>query len=279
MYTYCDTNEKRKARSPRSCFLFGVWCSHLIINQQKIRNQKSLSQSSFYNPSLPFNKGYQVDSIIMSSDMLSYFPGGAPQSHLFCSHCSQHFMVCSCTGLSHGQGTYYVLPRTPDSMPKTQRLERFTVLMQFHPLLQMVDMSRFLNDAGGLQAVVSKIDTVQPILVRLMEAYKTSTEFTEGVPMKDMDANGLKQCRTDCDLAVHNFGECHWGQIKLFEWLMLNNAVQTQCNPEDFSGSSLAAMKFAMDVISMMSEAYNRLKVGGGQGSHLFNYQLEDVTG
>jgi hypothetical protein len=210
-----------------------------------------------------------------ANDMLSFFPSREPRSHLFCTHCSQHFMMCPCS-LGHGQGMCYILPRTPDSMPKTTRLERFIVLMQFHPLLQSIDMRLFLDDNGGLQAVVAKVDTVQPILVPFMEAYKVSTEFTEGVPMKNMDADGVRQCRTDCDLAVRNFVECNWGQIKLFEWLMLNNAVQTQCNPEDFSGTKLAAMELLMAVVSIMSEAYNRLQAGGG-GVHLLNYQLEDV--
>ena len=208
--------------------------------------------------------------------MSSYFPSGTPQSHIFCASCSQHFMFCSCTGLGHGQGMYYALPRTPDSMPKTKRLERFTVLMQFHPLLQRVDVESFLNDHGGFQVVVSKIETLEPILRRLMEAYKVSTAFTDGVPMKDMDAAGIRQCLEDCDLAVHNFVECHWGQIKLLEWLFLNNAVQTQCNPEDFSGDNLAAMQFAMDAIGLMSGSYDHFKAGG-EGRNNLNYQLEDV--
>ena len=209
--------------------------------------------------------------------MSAFFPDGVPQNHIFCSHCDRHYMICACTDLNHGQGMYYALPKTPDSMPKTQRLERFIVFLQFHPLLQALDMTRFLQDQGGLQAVVAQVALLEPILRRLMVAYKTSTAFTEGYPMNGMDAAGVQQCRTDCDLAVHNFLECHWGHIKLFEWLMINNAIQTQCNPEDFTGASLAAMQCCMDVVSMVSGTYDRLKAGG-EGAHNLNYQLEDVT-
>ena len=169
---------------------------------------------------------------------------------------------------------YYALPKTPDSMPKTERLQRFTVLMQFHPLLQRVDVERFLNDNGGLQAVVSKVEIVEPILRRVMEAYKVSTAFKDDEPMKDMDAAGIRECLVGCDLAVHNFVECHWGQIKLVEWDFLNNAFETQCGPEDFSGDTLTAMEFAMDAIELMTGSYERLKAGG-EGPDNWSYQVE----
>jgi len=185
-------------------------------------------------------------------------------------------MMCGCTGLEHGQGMYYVLPEVSRSMPREDRLERFTVLVKNHPRLGQFDAKRMLMGIGGYPEIISRLDRADPIVKRFMEAYKTSTQFTEGHPMNLMDAEGLAQCRSDCDLAIRQFFAANWGHIKLFEWYMLNNAIQTQSNPEDFTGADLVALQTVINIVGGISDAYSNLKIGG-EGAHALNYQLEDT--
>lgn len=198
------------------------------------------------------------------------FPGGMPQSHIFCMHCSQNFMFCSCTGLGHGEGMYFALPKVPDSMPLERRLQRWAALCTFHPLMQQFNAKRFLEDQGP--SYCARLNRAKPFLTILMEEFKTSDFFDEHIGKNMNDEQKIK-VRRDCDLAISNLFSGLWGQIKYFEWIMLNNAVQMS-SPGDFTGEDSLAITATFETIVMVMNTMSRLTEGH---KNAFEFQMEDV--
>jgi hypothetical protein len=165
---------------------------------------------------------------------------------------------------------YYALPKVSDSMPLKDRLYRWTQLIAFHPLLQKFNAEQFLQDQGP--EFCSRLTQARPIVTRLMEEYKASDHF--GSLLNGGMADDVRtQVKRDCDLAICNFFGGLWGQIKLFEWTLLHNAVQMS-GPEDFTGEESLAIKAAFEGIGMVLNVTSELTKGHQRA---LEFQIEDV--
>jgi hypothetical protein len=197
--------------------------------------------------------------------MQEIFPSGQPQSHIFCMYCHKWYMLCDCTGLNHGEGMYFALPQVPDSMTFEQRLNRWTTLVAMHPLLNHFDAEQFLDDQGP--EFTAKIQRTRPILTRFMGEYKESDKLARL-------AQKVSSVKQDCDTALNLFYRGDWGQIRVIEWHLLQNAVQNCSNPEDFAGQELLDMQAFMMVtnLSIFDDPMARPSRGNG-----LNFQMEAI--
>jgi hypothetical protein len=182
-------------------------------------------------------------------------------------------MMCECTGLNHGEGMYFALPKVPDSMTFEHRLKRWTTLVSMHPMLNQFDAKRFLNDQGP--DCYAMIQRTRPIMTRLMGEYKESDALTKSSWIPKVGTNDfIDQVKRDCDLVLNLFYRGDWGQIKVLEWIMLQNAVHTCSNPEDFAGQESLDMRKFMDVTMGISDLFSMFELRRGNG---LNFQMEDI--
>lgn len=182
-------------------------------------------------------------------------------------------MTCGCSGLSHGEDMYYVLPHVPDSMPFRQRLERWAELIQNHPQLSRFDAKQFVQDLPP--SFSADVQSVRPVMERLMTNYKNSRELQDLEKKLGLHGNqeGHDQLLKDCDLAMENFFSGNWGHIKFLEYILMNNAIQMS-DPSDFNDAVVRSnIQKCVDSTGGIVDIYSALGVKN------YNWQLEDSNG
>jgi len=168
---------------------------------------------------------------------------------------------------------YYVLPKVPDTMPFHQRLERWAELIQNHPQLRRFDAKQFVQDLPP--SFVSDVQSVRPVIERLMTNYKNSPELVDLEKKIGIHGNqeGHAQLLKDCDLAMANFFSGNWGHIKFLEYILMNNAIQMS-DPTDFKDATVRSnIQKCVDATGGIFEIYSAMGVKN------YNWQLEDCDG
>ena len=164
---------------------------------------------------------------------------------------------------------YFALPKQDDNVPFDDRIQRWATLIALHPLLQTFDATSFLADMEP--NLSQKLQRTKPIILRLMEQYKTET-LPGSHWVQTLD---LQQIKSHCDIALALFYRGDWGQIKTVEWILLQNCVQAGCNPEDFKGKAKKDMDTFMTIVMSIMGLYKRVTQGHKCS---LNFQMEDVA-
>ena len=146
-----------------------------------------------------------------------------PQEHMFCLRCGKHFMVCPCEGITHGQDLCYVLDPTPEHLTVMQRIERWATLVMFHPSLGRLDAKQYVMDLPS--SFEHDMASTKPIIMSLMEQYKSTTLKDTAQIMGITTDGGMTQLRKDCDYVMEHFFKGNWG-YPLFTYIPIHSFRQ-----------------------------------------------------
>lgn len=186
---------------------------------------------------------------------------------LHCGKCGQHFMLCGCEGLGVGEDMYFVLPTVADDMPFALRLERWATLVKMHPQLVNFDATQMVMDYPS--TITDDFKTTRPIFEKLMDEYKQSDALKELEHTMKIPSNEWTEVLRNCNLAMDNLFSGNWGQIKLFEYVLLNNAFR-ESKPTDFEPNLRKKIQYVLEAVCGVLDMYNKL------GVRDLNWQLED---
>jgi hypothetical protein len=199
-----------------------------------------------------------------------------PQSFLFCSICSKHFMMCGCTDLGHGQSMIYVMPPIPNHFTVMQRIQRWALLISVHPLLKSFSAIEFVKDLP--KSFPEDLEIIKPIIQELMEKYKndkTTTGLLDTCRKLKFEnlQKGYELAVKDCDYIMDHFFSGNWGYPTMMEYTLLNNAIQ-QSAPEDFEPDTRQRFRSVFTAMGIILHTMETLL----DKNRVLNYRLEDLN-
>jgi len=195
-------------------------------------------------------------------------PGFVPQSHIFCIHCGKHFMVCGCTGLAHGEDMMYVMDEIPVHFTVMQRIQRWALLIEYHPLLSRFNAKQFVLDLP--KSFTEDLKVVKPVIQNLMDQYKETALHDTCSKLGITTKEGYEQCCKDCDYVMEHFFKGNWGYPTVLEFTFLNNAVQMS-GPEDFDPEMGQRVRNVFVAFRTILQTFTSLGVKN------LNFRMEDI--
>eukprot|EP00638_Chattonella_subsalsa_P008371 CAMPEP_0117743416 /NCGR_PEP_ID=MMETSP0947-20121206/6120_1 /TAXON_ID=44440 /ORGANISM="Chattonella subsalsa, Strain CCMP2191" /LENGTH=173 /DNA_ID=CAMNT_0005560109 /DNA_START=100 /DNA_END=621 /DNA_ORIENTATION=- len=169
--------------------------------------------------------------------------------------------------MAPGEDMTFVMDPPPDHYSIQQRIERWAKVISLHPILNKFDAKQFVEDLP--ETFIADLARARPIIERYMEIYKQSDERKEIEDTLQLNEEGREQILKDCDIAIDYFFSGNWGCIKLFEFILLNNAFQMS-DPSDFEEDERKMLYRVFTVISTIMESFRTL------GIKNLDHQLED---
>ena len=162
----------------------------------------------------------------------------------------------------------FVTDPIPEHFTFWQRVRRWAMLMQLHPSLNRFNVDQFLSDLPA--SFASDMQTLQPIVAQQMETYKQRGLLEHCTKLGITTAEGVEQCRRDCDYVMEKYFKGDWGFPCMLEYIYLHNAIQ-ETGPEDWDEDTQQRFQTVSNPVTVIFQLYEAT-----MGSSNFNYRLED---
>lgn len=242
-----------------------------------------------YSPRTPRTPRSEVTTTGTSFDKPSVLPPGFdPRNYLHCSECNTLAPECKCGIVSnaggdgrdhHGEDSndatsgkfsnlMYVMPAIPQYFGIRLRIERWALLVAYHPLLGQFDTASLvaeLPDTFDYDLATTKV-----VVRALMFHYKKDGLKKAAEKLSKTTDAEMEELRLACDYGVQQFFAGNWSLPTLLELTLLNNAIQISM-PKDFDPETRTSVEVVIRTLSTILDVYETLQVGN------LDYRLEDT--